>query len=310
MAQHVLDQIPRITEELSSLLDVEMTLYKPNPKNPTIMTNWEKLVMDERMTTAEKLIRFLGSTDKLRERKDEANFFELKEYSYKIYTKDYQTGIILHVNDLLDNIAQDYQGKIQSLVGNAKRLPAELIHGLILNGDSALAYDSKAFFANDHPVSMTGGTYDNLLSGELSEDNLNVGLNAMLQFPNDRGEIVGFYADTIVIPPALRKTAKKLINSEYTNAASTSEGSMTINTVFGDFDIIIDPLLTDTDDWYLLCTNFDGQKPFIFGERQAPELLYDDTERVKRKILYWSLEYRCAVGYGHPQMAIKFVNTT
>lgn len=308
MADFILDQVAEITQELKTLLGFEWTLYKPIPEDKTLLSKWENLVLKESMKTATSKLRWLGATDKLRPMKDEAKFYQFKEYDYSIDAEKYQTGIVLSVDDIEDNIEQDYMSKVQSVVGNAKRLPPELVHYLILNGTTLLGYDGVAFFSNTHPCGMSATTFDNLQAGTLSETTLALAREVMLQFPNDRGEIVGYYPDTIVVPPRLQITAEKIVNSTYTTAVSTSEGANTVNTMYKAWNVIVDPWLTDVDDWYVTCSNAIGIRPFIFLERYAPRFEYDDTERVTRDILKWSLKYRCGIGYGFPQTAIKFVN--
>jgi phage major head subunit gpT-like protein len=305
--EFVLDRIPEISQKLEIMRKYEMDEYKGKPDSKTIFHQWKKLAEVGTMDALTLQFAFLGAVDKMRRFYDEARFSSFKNYMYSITALDYQAGLNMGVNEIKDNAKIDYLSKVKGLNRAARRLPPELIHGLLVNGTTDIGYDGVPFFSASHPVGMKPGTtFSNLTSGVLSEATLNAGDIAMQAFANDRGEILGLEPNLIVISPVLKQTAKKLFKSETTTAVSTVEGAGTINTVYGEYDYIVDPLLTDVNDWYMI--HNESIQPFLYYIRQAEELEFDPGDRVKRKILYWSLSNRIAVGYGLPQTAIKFVN--
>jgi phage major head subunit gpT-like protein len=304
-AQFVRDKIDATTRELQTLQLIKWQGYIEDADSKSIFAKWALMSLIGKMGTKLKEIRWLESVDKMRLMTGEAQYTAFREESLIITAFKYQTGLQLSVDEIEDNLENDYTNQVMLMNEAAKRLSPELIHGLLINGVTDNGYDGVPFFSDAHPLGSSTGTFDNLLVGALSETTLNAGKVAMMKFPNDRGDILGLEPNLIVIPPDLEVTLKKLLNSQYTNAVATVEGANTINTAYGAFDYIIDPLLTDTNDWYMIHTKM--LKPFLHYERKAPYLEKDENERVSRDIVKWSLKYRIGVGYGWPQSAIKFV---
>jgi len=304
-AQFVRDKITATNQELETLQLIDWQSYIEDATSKSIFSKWSLMSLQGKMNTLTKQIRWLESVDKMRLMTGEAKFTTFREESLTIIAKKYQTGLELSIDEIEDNLGNDYKNQVALMNIAAKRLSPELIHGLLVNGTTDVGYDGVPFFSDAHPLGSSVATYDNLLAGALTELNLNLGKVTMARFTNDRGDILGLEPNLIVIPPELEVTLQKLLNSQFTNAVSTVEGSGTINTAYGAFDYIIDPLLVDTNDWYMIHTK--QLKPFLHYERKAPYLEYTENERVERDIVKWSLKYRVGVGYGWPQSAIKFV---
>ena len=110
--------------------------------------------------------------------------------------------------------------------------------------------DNKALFASDHPLknSFSGSdnvTQTNLFTNALGNNAtmLNKLANIMRNFKDDRGEVLGFTADTIVIPgnqPVLEDTVKKIIGSDGEIGTSNND----INTQRGKWKLVVDYLWT------------------------------------------------------------------
>lgn len=110
--------------------------------------------------------------------------------------------------------------------------------------------DNKALFASDHPLknSFSGSdnvTQTNLFTNALGNNSamLNRLANIMRNFKDDRGEVLGFTADTIIIPgnqPALEDTVKKIIGSDGEIGTSNND----INTQRGKWKLVVDYLWT------------------------------------------------------------------
>ena len=75
-------------------------------------------------------------------------------------------------------------------------------------------YDGKALFADDHPLLDSNDTGDNLVTGELIDENLKSALQKMRETPDEAGNLVQFKATKLIIPPALEDTAVRVTKSE------------------------------------------------------------------------------------------------
>jgi len=141
-----------------------------------------------------------------------------------------------------------------------------------------LIYTGKPFFAltgNNHPA-KDGSSYFN--SGgalALTSANLQTGYNQMTNANNydEGGDKIALKPDTLLIPPALRFTARTILESELVVGSANNDINVTQN--------LVTPLewqyLTDTDGWFLGAR----QKGLNFLERKQPviDFYQDETDR-------------------------------
>lgn len=83
-------------------------------------------------------------------------------------------------------------------------------------GGTALftAGDAVALFASNHPRSDGGTAQANTTTMDLAEDSLEVVLVNMRATLDDKGQLVLVQPDTLVVPPALEKEARILLDSQ------------------------------------------------------------------------------------------------
>ena len=152
------------------------------------------------------------------------------------------------------------------------------ITGVIEDSSGDLIYTGKPFFAltgNNHPA-KDGTTYYNSLGAlSLTGTNLQTAYNLMTNTNNydERGEKISLKPDTLLIPPALRFTAKTILGSELLPGGANND----INTNQNLVEALEWQYLTDTDGWFL------GQrgKGITFLERKAPviDFFQDDISK-------------------------------
>ena len=125
------------------------------------------------------------------------------------------------------------------------------ITDVITDSSGNLIYDGKALFATDHPDKV-GNTYSNYESADsLTPDNLKANhlIFTSTNNRNERGQIIDWMPDTLLVPPALTFTAREILN---TTAIPYSQDN-TINVLAGGFLGVQEwSYLTDTDGWFLL----------------------------------------------------------
>lgn len=83
----------------------------------------------------------------------------------------------------------------------------------LIDGFTDTIYDGKALFAEDHPLLDSDKTCSNLMTGPLTEENLKKAIKLMKEQVDEAGNLVQMKPDTLIIPPALEDTAKRLLNS-------------------------------------------------------------------------------------------------
>ena len=129
-------------------------------------------------------------------------------------------------------------------------------------GINIAAPDGQAIFSAAHPLkAVTGVTECNLYSDGFgtTDDVLNALANKMRNFRDDKGNVLGLLADTVVIPgnaPALEKAVKAVIGSDGEIGTNNND----INTQRGKWKLVVDYLWTPT---------FTTNAPFIIMSSEA-----------------------------------------
>lgn len=255
---------------------------------------------------SEEKYAWLGDIPGVREWVGEKSLGGLKDYDYTIKNKDWYDGFAIDRNELEDEQIDGIMPRVDMLAMELAKWPSNLVVDLIKNGDSNLAYDGSAFFADR-------STNDNLLSGSgTTVSNIKTDIQTvratMMQFESDTGRVMGLMPDTLVVPPQMEVDFLEAVRSATTGDSVTADGiGYNPLAAFG-MNVIALPELSDSDDWYAFATQF-PLRPFIVQSRKAPESVLDDTEVNRNRKLYYSAEMRGNAGYGFPQMAIKVVNS-
>ena len=124
------------------------------------------------------------------------------------------------------------------------------ITGVVTDSSGALIYDGHAFLDTDHPDKV-GGTYANLtVTRALTFDNLATTYLTFTSTNNrdERGNEIIITPDTLLIPPALRFTAQRILDTALIPDSMDND----INVLKSIVTPLEWPRLTDTDGWFLL----------------------------------------------------------
>jgi phage major head subunit gpT-like protein len=162
-----------------------------------------------------------------------------------------------------DNMWDEAEQKVVNLVQASKRTRAKFVTAALaasigstttmtFGGQSGLdiaCADSLALFNSAHPLKNAGSgvTQGNHFSDVLGSNTtvLNKVANVMRNFKDDRGEVLGFTADTIIVPgndPEYEDFVKRVIGSDGEVGTNNND----INTQRGRWKLIVNPLWTPT----------------------------------------------------------------
>ena len=153
--------------------------------------------------------------------------------------------------------------------------------------------DGKALFAADHPL-KSGGTQSNMTTADLDEDALENALVTMRATKDNKGELMMVQPDTLVVPPALEKEARILLESQQRTGTANND----INPYKGRLKLVVWDFLgaaaggSDTA-WFVIDSTQNGLTWFNRDDRglEGPE--YDfDTKTAK-----WSVVARWSAGF-------------
>ena len=162
-----------------------------------------------------------------------------------------------------DNMWDEAEQKVVNLVQASKRTRAKFVTAALASsigstttmtfgGQSGLdiaCADALALFNSAHPLKNAGQGvtqgkhFSNVLGSNTTV--LNKVANAMRNFKDDRGEVLGFTADTIIVPgndPEYEDFVKRVIGSDGEVGTNNND----INTQRGRWKLIVNPLWTPT----------------------------------------------------------------
>jgi phage major head subunit gpT-like protein len=287
-----------VSQDISKLLEgglktVFFNAFEGAPKNYEQITT---LVPSEK---DRETYAWLGSLPSMREWIDERVLKEVSEYDFTIENKNWELTLSVDRNALDDDQYGAIKARVQAMGEEASRHIDELVFSLLADGFSENCYDGVEFFSDSHPTA--DDTQSNTGTGELSAENYASARAQMMSITDDRGKPLGIIPDTVVIPPALEETARLILSSDY-----YPSGSKTVTNPWkGSAELIVSPYLTDTNNWYLLCTGR-SVKPLILQMRRELTFsaLEENSERgfMHREFLYGA-DARYNVGYGLWQLA-------
>jgi len=269
-----------------------------------LLTRLNMLATEVASANGSEDYRWFGSLPVVKEWLGDVTVGDLAEYDFTIKNKHWYTSFAVDKDEFDDDGMGMIQAKTQFMVQQLLHHKSKLMHDLLVDGTSNLAYDGAAFFSNrsvnDNLLAGTGVTTATL------ETDLDTARQTMMQFKSDTGEIMGVLGDTIVCPPALERKFRTVVES---SSLASGSNSAAINPFKGWIkEVIVDANLTDTNDWYLLCTTM-PIKPFVYQNRKNPELWIDDTQLKRNRKYIFGADYRGNAGYGLYQLAVKTVNS-
>ena len=219
-----------------------------------------------------------------------------------------------------DNRRQEAMQKVVNLVQSYKRTRAKFLTSaltLSVGSTTSMTFggasidisgaDTKALFNSAHPYKrVVGQTQCNHYADAFGNnaDVLNKLANKMRNFKNDRGEVMGYTADTIIVPgnaPELEETVKRIIGSDGEVGSNNND----INTQRGKWKLIVDELWTPTK-----AQTTDPDPYIIMSSEANKELLgtrfYDRTPLdVENEV---KIESRNMVYNGFGRMSCGFTN--
>lgn len=259
---------------------------------------WTLLAMRVQSKNSSESYKWLGDMPQLREWIGERQVRELTAYDYTLKNKTFEGTIGVDVEDYEDDNLGVWAPQFAALGGQAARHPDKLVFGLLNDGFTAKGYDGKAFFATDH-----ANSFNNKGTGALSDTSYDTARVALQAQKNAAGDPVGLVLSdqntTLVVPPALEKTGKLLVESPLLDGGQA-------NPFYKSARLVVGAHLTSATAWFLL-VDHDGLKPLIYQERRLPRLTLradprDDNVFWDKRVIH-GVDYRGNAGYGLHQLA-------
>ncbi len=267
----------------------------------TVPSHYDKLAMVLPSTKSEEKYAWLSSIPGMREFVDERQAYGLREYSFTIENKTWESTIEVERAALEDEQYGQIRLRVQTLAEAAGRHKDQMVLELIRDGFAGECYDGEAFFSDSHPTG--DATQSNTGAAALSGAALQSAISQMAKLKDEQGRPLAVEADTLVVPPDLEWAALEILSSVLDPDGSTNAA----NPLRGRLDLIVSPHLSDTDNWFLFSTKR-ALKPLILQERTPVEFEALDagsgsSDAFMRDRFYYGVRARYNAGYGLWQLA-------
>lgn len=293
-----------LNETLALLRQGTQNLFEKSLSNPDLSE--DPILRLAKVTTSTKLqetypIDLMSIV--FREWKGARRFRNAGEIFFTIRNKPFESSIAFDRDQYDDNDLAMKLGDLSPRFNAAfMSKQADAVAQLLNNGHSQVCFDGQYFFDTDHPVDdpTVGGSQQNYWSSgkALTRDNLIAVENAMRSRPaaSDASDILMVNPRVLVVPLALRAAAEDILN---TTEIVDGGGNRIRNSMFGRYELIVSPRLTDPAAWILWDPNYTAT---IVQVRKQVEIIKRDDPKLDNMFHHKRIEVgadgRFGAGYG------------
>lgn len=203
-----------------------------------------------------------------------------KRYTHRTFAKGFQISFEAMEDDL-DGAITDGAPALARVARNSIETDA---WGDFNNGFGTVTTpDGVAFFNGSHLL-VGGGTFGNLISGDLAQATLESAINLYADMRDDRNQLIELEPTTLIIPPELRWVTHELLKSQL-RSDTANNASNALNQL--GLRVVMSKYLTGDDDWFLACDP--SQHRLLYYWRMEPmsdHALDFDTGNMKTKMTY------------------------
>lgn len=238
-----------------------------------------------------------------------------KAYDYQVTAEKFELTASIPLEEIEDDNIGAYNAMVEDMGMQAALWADDMCFDALLAGTTALAFDGKAFFANDHEL-KSGATIDNLAgSTSLTKANVAEIIARMMNFVGEDGRSLRIRPNLLVVPPALEDAGRAIVGS---NLIATVFGSNTAaagvdNTMRGRLELKVYPELSaaagGADDAFYVMDTTRSAKPIVMVERKAPAMTFkgkpEDDNVFWDDELVMGVRARGVAGYGPFWLAVK-----
>ena len=201
-----------------------------------------------------------------------------KRYKHLTYAKGFQISMEA-MDDDIDGAISDAAPALARVARNS--IETEAFSDFNNGFGTVTTPDGSALFANAHAL-VGGGTFDNLISGDLAQGTLENAINIYDDMRDDRNQLIELAPAILLYPPELRwlvhELLKSQLRSDTANNAANALNQIGIRTVMSKY-------LTGDDDWFVLSESSTHRLMFYWRMEPVSDHTLDfDTSNMKTKM--------------------------
>jgi hypothetical protein len=212
----------------------------------------------------------------------------LKHMTHTMYALGFQV-----TEKMWDDDQHAFIKRRPSKLARSMQVNVETIGAGVFNSgfDTYTTADGQYLFATGHTL-IRGGTYANKPSTDidLSIAGIEAALTNLNLITDDAGTITPYQGKTLMVSAQDEWTARKLLGSE----KDPDSANNTINPLKGGLTILVNPYLTDTDAWFILCEKSDRELGPMLLWRKRPDFKSDTN--IDNRTMKWNSLQRYSVG--------------
>ncbi len=269
-----------------------------------VVTLADKIATTVPSSTASNLYGWLGAIPGLRKWIGEREIQKISENDYTIKNEPFELTVGVKRTDIDDDNYGVYTPFMEGMGESTALHKEQRVAETVKRGFTDRCYDGQPFYSKTHKVGDT--TYSNLTDAQLNADSFAAARTTMMSLKNDQGQPLNLVPDILLVPPALEREARMILEADLIN------GTSNINKGLAKVEVWTE-LADQPTQWHLLCTKR-SLKPFIFQEREKAKFVAmtketDENVFMRDEFLY-GVSARDGVGYGFWQMAYGSTGTT
>lgn len=273
------------------------------------MSDWLQIATLIQSSGEQETYAWLGATPMMREWKGGKAAHTLLADDFVIRNKDYEATLAIHQNAIADDSLGQYKARVADLAARAKNWAVIEVMQLIRDAATVVGYDGVPLVSDAH-VEGESGTQDNDLAGTGTtvaklQDDLGAAYAAMAKWKDDRGNYLEPYVpDTVIVPANGALLGNFMAIQQGNEALGSPDLSQWVKR------ILVNPYLTDANDWYAVCTSR-AVKAVVVQERQAPTPVTppeNSGSDFEEGIIKFSVEARGAVVPGDWRCIVRTTN--
>jgi phage major head subunit gpT-like protein len=252
---------------------------------------------------------WLGEVPRMREWVDERAVKALSEYGFTIRNRKFEATVGVAREALEDEKHGQIRLRVRAMAEAAGAHYDQILFDLINQGETAPAYDGQPFYSDLRQVA--GRLVSNLGSSPFSAAALEAAVTAMMKVPLPSGEPMAVTPTHLLVPPALKFQAARVLNSAFypESSGAGTPGEMAANVLRGELKLVVSPRLASETEWHVLdCAH--AVRPFLIQQRTPVEFeALDDPESGEAAFLrdefLYGVRSRDNAGFGLWQYAYK-----
>lgn len=203
-----------------------------------------------------------------------------KRFTHLTFSKGYQIT--------MEAMDDDLDGAITNAAPALSRSARVSIETYIWNlfnlgFSSETTPDGVALFSASHPL-VAGGTYSNIVSGDLSQANIETAINLFDGMVDDRSLPIEASPGKLVIPVELRWIAYEILKSQL-RSDTANNAVNALNQL--ELSVVMSKYLTGDDDWFIISDPSQHRAMVYWRQEPVSDHTMDfDTGNMKSKMTY------------------------